>query len=93
MQIGDNFVVGMNIRMPLANQSAAPDSSSGPSQSQVPQGNGADSLQANQIPGFPDGSNFGPPTGMPVWAPHEMDPGTQHGPPMEGERRTVSNLL
>ena len=87
----------MNIRMPQPNQETVPDSSSGPPpQSDV----GTDVLQPNmgpssvgQMPGFPDGANFGGPPGMPVWAPHGMGPGgihhPQHGPSQE-ERRSVS---
>ena len=79
----------MNIRMP---QTAVPDSSSGPSQSNIPESNGADVPQANQMPGFPNTANFGPPPGMPVWAPHGMVP-AQQGPPQDEERRSVSNYF
>lgn len=89
---GSAIVVGMNIRMPQANQSAAPDSSTSSSQVLVPEGNGDDSLQPNQITGFADGSNFGSSSGMPGWPPHEMNPRTQLGPQPGDERRPVSYL-
>lgn len=82
----------MNIRMPQTNKSAAPDSLISSSQALLPQGNGEDSLQPNQITRFADGSNFGPSRSMPAWVPNEMDPGTQLGPQSGEERRPVSNL-
>ena len=99
-------VAGMNIRMPQANQAVAPDSSSGPPPPIVAgvTGNNAEALQSNegpgpvnQMPGFPDGASFGPPVGMPVWAPHGIGPGgihpTPQGPPQEEESRSVSTVL
>ena len=84
----------MNIRIPQAHQTTV-DSSSGPSQSNIPENNGADASQSNQMPGFPNSANFNAPPGMPVWAPHGMGPGgvptAQQGPPEDEERRSVSN--
>ncbi|KAJ7385686.1 RPR [Desmophyllum pertusum] len=85
-------LTGMNIRIPQGNQPAVPDSSSGPPQLHIPEDDDADSSQSNQMPGFPDGANFGPPPGMPVWAPHGMGPGgvpsAPQGPPQDEERRS-----
>lgn len=85
----------MNIRMPQANQTAVPDSSSGPSQSNIPENNSTDVSQSNQMPGFHNSANFGPPPGMPVWAPPGMGPGNvpfaQQGAPQDEERMSVSN--
>ena len=82
--------------MPQPNQATVPDSSSAPLQSNVTEGNNTEAGpgSTNQMPGFPDGANYGPLSGMPVWAPHGMGPGgivpTQEGPPQEEERRSVS---
>ena len=85
----------MNIRMPQANQSAAvPDTSLVSSQSNIPDDNGSEPSLSNQMPGFPNNANFGPPPGMPVWAPHGMGPAgvpAQQGPLQEEEKRSVSN--
>lgn len=95
--INGYFVTGMNIRIPQVNQTTVPDSSSGPSQSNIPENNGADASQSNQMPGFPNSGNFGAPPGMPVWAPHGMGPGgvpTAHqGPSEDEERRSVSSYV
>lgn len=94
----DNYFdihVGMNIRMPQANQTAVPESSSVSSQSNIPDDNGSDPPQSNQMPGFPNSANYGPPPGMPVWAPHGMGPGgvpsARQGSLQEEEKRSVSN--
>ena len=83
----------MNIRMPQGNQTAVPDSSSVSSQSNIPEDNGSEPPQSNQMPGFPSNANFGPPPGRPVWPPHGMGPAgvpsAQLGPVQEEEKRSV----